>query len=173
VRDYIKFNDCDSKEEEMVEHESLSLDMGGQKYLIDRYSVKNGSAKRPIVVTLHGVDGMGGESGTEIRKLAEQFADAGFLVFVPHYFDSADGADSLPLEELLLRRVPRVGNYPPRIAAAIDHVLKQSGGDGHLGLVGLSLGGGLAIDYAQSMPATLGTFQIRRFMPTLVDFRRP
>jgi dienelactone hydrolase len=135
----------------MVEHESSSFEMGGQKYPIDRYAAKNGSAKRSIVIVLHGVDGMGGESGTEIRKFAEQIADAGFLVFVPHYFDAADGADSLPLEQLFFRRVPRVGSYPPRIAAAIDHVLQQSGGDGELGLVGLSLGGGLAIDYAQSI----------------------
>ena len=36
-----------------------------------------GSAKRPVVVIFHGVDGMVGESETEIRKLAAQIADDG------------------------------------------------------------------------------------------------
>ena len=46
-----------------------------------------------------------------------------------------------------------MGSYPVRIAAAIDHAVAQAGGDGRLGLVGLSLGGGLAVDYAESVSA--------------------
>jgi dienelactone hydrolase len=134
----------------MVEQQSSTFEVGTQKHRIDRYAAKHGLPKRPVVVVFHGVDGMGGESGTEIRKFAEQIAGEGFLVFVPHYFDAADGADTLPLEQLFLRRVPRVGSYPMRIAAAVDYALAQPGGDARLGLVGLSLGGGLAVDYAES-----------------------
>ena len=133
---------------------SSTFDIGTQKYTIDRYADKTGAVKRPVVVVVHGVDGMGSESGTEIRKFAKQIARQGFLVFTPHYFDANDGADTLPLTELFERRVPRVGSYSPRIAAAVDYALKQSDADsGRLGLVGLSLGGGLVLDYAESTSA--------------------
>lgn len=136
----------------MAEQKSTSFEIGGEEYLVDLYAVENDLTEQPVVVILHGIDGMGGESGRQIRKFAEQIADAEFLVFVPHYFNAADGDDSLPLEELFPLRLARVGSYLPRIVAAIDHA-KQSGGDGPLGLVGFSLGGGLAIEYAQSVPA--------------------
>jgi dienelactone hydrolase len=137
----------------MVEQQSSTFEMETHKYEIDRYAEKNASAKRPVVVVFHGVDGTAGESGTEIRKFAEQIAGEGFLVFVPHYFDAADGADTLPLDQLFDLRVPRVGSYPARISAAVDYAQKQPDGDsGRLGLVGLSLGGGLAVDYAESVP---------------------
>jgi dienelactone hydrolase len=136
----------------MSEQPSSTFALGTTKYQVDRYPAKNGATKRPAILMLHGVDGMGGESGTEIGKFAEQIAADGFVVFVPHYFDAADGADSLPIEELFVRRVPRLRSYPARIAAAVDHVLKQPESDGRLGLVGLSLGGGLAVGYAESVP---------------------
>ena len=138
----------------MIEQQSSMYSVGGQSYTIDRYAEKNGSGKQPVVVLLHGVDGMGTQSGTEIRKFAAQIAADGFVVFIPHYFDATDGPDSLPIEELFLRRVPRVSSYPPRVAAAVDYALTQPGADkGHLGLVGLSLGGGLAVQYAEAVTA--------------------
>ena len=136
----------------MSQLQSSTFEFGTTKHQIDRYPAKNGGTKQPAIVMLHGVDGMGSESGTEIAKFAEQVAAGGFTVFVPHYFDASDGADSLPIEELFARRVPRLRNYPARIAAAVDHVLKQPGSDGRLGLIGLSLGGGLAVGYAESVP---------------------
>ena len=135
----------------MIEQQSSTFDVGTKKHQIDWYAAKSGTAKRPAVVILHGIDGMSGESGAEIGKFAEQIAGEGFLVFVPYYFDADDGADSFPIEELFLRRAPRLGSYPARIAAAVDHVLKQPDCDGRLGLVGFSLGGGLAIGYAESV----------------------
>jgi dienelactone hydrolase len=64
-------------------------------------------------------------------------------------------------EELALMRAThektmsgRLAGYPPRIAAAVDYALKQTdAATEHLGLVGLSLGGGLALDYAESAKA--------------------
>ena len=133
---------------------SSTFEIGTHKYKIDRYADSVGAVKRPVVVVVHGVDGMDGESGIEIRKFAGEIAGQGFIVFTPHYFDVNDGADTLPLTELFARRVPRVGSYPPRIAAAVDYALKQSDADrGRLGLIGLSLGGGLVLDYAESAPA--------------------
>jgi dienelactone hydrolase len=136
----------------MIEHESSTFAIGTQQYTVERYAKKNGSGKRPVVVVVHGVDGMSGESGTEIRKLAEHIAGQGFLVLIPHYFDASDGADTLPLEQLFDRRVPSVANYPARIAAAVDYAVSLAGADSNLlGMVGISLGGGLALEYAESV----------------------
>jgi dienelactone hydrolase len=130
-----------------------TFEIGGQKYPVDRYMGPGGAAKRPVVVMAHGVDGMGEPSATEIRKFAEQIAADGYLVFTPHYFDANDGSDTLPIEALLALRVPRLALYPPRIAAAISYATKDSHADGaRVGLIGLSLGGGLMLDYAESAP---------------------
>jgi dienelactone hydrolase len=135
----------------MVEQQSATFMTGGRKYAIDRYAVKNASAKRPAVVIVHGVDGLGTASGKAIRLFAEQIAGHGVLVYVPHYFDVHDGADSLPLDQLLGLRVPRVASYAERISAAVDHALGQPDADARrLGLVGLSLGGGLVLEYAEA-----------------------
>jgi dienelactone hydrolase len=147
----------------MIEHHTSKYVSGSASYTMDRYAEKTGAAARPVVVMLHGVDGLGTQSGVQIDKFARQIAGEGFLVFVPHYFDAADGADTAPIPGLFARRVPRVGFYPPRIAAAVDHAKKQPGADAtHLGLIGLSLGGGLALQYAEGAPA--GTIE------ALVDF---
>jgi dienelactone hydrolase len=132
----------------------MKFDVGGKPYAIDKNTDTRVTGKRPVVVVVHGVDGMGGASGIEIGKFAVQLAGEGFLVFTPHYFDAADGPDTAPLEAMLALRVPRVASYPPRIAAAIDFALTQPDADAdRLGLIGLSLGGGLALGYAVSAPA--------------------
>jgi dienelactone hydrolase len=147
----------------MIEHKSSTFSSGNQPYSIDRYAEKGGRTKRPVVVLLHGVDGLGTQSGAQIRQFAEQIAGEGFLVIVPHYFDARDGADTQPLPALFDQRLPRLALYPPRIAAAVDFAVKEADAKpGHLGLVGLSLGGGLALDYALS--AKTGT------VTALVDF---
>jgi dienelactone hydrolase len=58
------------------------------------------------------------------------------------------------MDVMLMQRVPGVGLYLPRIAAAVQHALEHHEADGgRLGLIGLSLGGGLVLDYAESAPA--------------------
>ena len=112
------------------------------------YATSGSPAGRPAVVLLHGTDGLEGESGTEIPKLAEEIADAGFVVFVPEYFGQ-DEPPGLPPEVVFERRIHSVGSYAPRIAAAVGHARSDPRIDrGRLGLVGLSLGGGLALQYA-------------------------
>jgi dienelactone hydrolase len=150
-------------ETDMIEHRPATFSSSARPYTIDRYAAQHGPAKRPVVVVLHGVDGLGAKSAPEIRKFAEQIAGGGFLVFVPHYFDASDGDDTLPVAALFEVRLPRLASYPPRVAAAIEHALAQTDADGaHLGLVGFSLGGGLALDYAVSAAA--------RKVEALVDF---
>jgi dienelactone hydrolase len=126
--------------------------VGADKYQISSYAPVGARPVAPAVVLLHGTDGLEGESGTEIAKLAAQIADAGFIVFVPEYFGSEPAG--LPLEVLFMRRIQAVGAFAPRVAAAIEHARSDPRVDSHrVGLVGLSLGGGLALQNAVSAPA--------------------
>lgn len=124
--------------------------VGNEKYSIKRFPAKPAAAKRPVVVIAHGTDGLSGQSGVEIEKLAKELADAGFLAFVPHYFDKNDGADSL---ESFQQRVGNFNRYLPRIAGALEFAAKQPDAGDQVGLVGFSLGGGLVLTYAQSAAA--------------------
>jgi dienelactone hydrolase len=130
---------------------SGTFDHQGVKYTIDKYSEAGGPPKRPVVVIVHGTDGMGGSSGPQIRSFAEQIAAAGFAVFIPHYFNSSDGADTDPVPVLFQRRIPRVRGYGPRVKAGVEYAMSQADSDsGRVGVVGLSLGGGLAVEYAEN-----------------------
>lgn len=141
------------QDEIMATQTPLTFTVGRDSYAIERYSSGAGG-KCPLVVILHGVDGLGGTSGAQIRKFAEQVADDGFLAFVPHYFDAGDESSTLPILQLFDQRISRVASYIPRIAAAVDFASKQRDADsGRLGLIGFSFGGGLVLDYAESAPA--------------------
>jgi dienelactone hydrolase len=127
--------------------------VGADKYQVSSYAPAGAAAKTAAVVLLYGTDGLDGESGTEIPKLAAEIADAGFIVSVPEYFGGKEPG-GLPLEELFIRRIQAVGTFAPRIAAAIEHARSDPRVDrSRLGLVGLSLGGGLALQYAVGAPA--------------------
>jgi dienelactone hydrolase len=122
-------------------------------YTIDRYPKTPSATKRPAVVLVHGIDGMDGQSGKQISDFAEQLEKAGFLVVVPHYFNQGDGSSSTPLPDLISMRLANRNDYLPRVAKAIEFALEQSDADkDRLGLVGFSLGGGLALEYAESAP---------------------
>jgi dienelactone hydrolase len=135
----------------MARRPSTILKVGTETCTVDSFAARTGAAKRPVVVMLHGVDGMVGESASEIYKLAEQIADDGYLVFVPHYLGSGSGTTELPSPDVLAQRTAHVNRYRPCVAAAVDYAVAQPDGDSsRLGLVGLSLGGGLALWYAES-----------------------
>jgi Dienelactone hydrolase and related enzymes len=137
----------------MTDVQTSTFNVGPASYPIDRY-VQSGSSKLPVVVILHGVDGMVGESETEIRKLAAQIAGDGYAVFLPHYFGAEPAGATTPPVEVLLQRTSTADNMRPRIAAAVKYSLAQPESDaGRLGLVGLSLGGGLALWFAESAPS--------------------
>jgi dienelactone hydrolase len=146
-----------------VQQGSATFAVGGRPYAIDRYVRMEAAVPRPAVVVVHGIDGLSGASGAAIRSFAEQVALEGYLVLVPHYFDSNDGADSAPLEQLVALRATRTDSYRPRLAAAVALAMADSdAAPGGMGLVGFSLGGGLAIDHAET--AVPGTVKV------LVDF---
>jgi dienelactone hydrolase len=128
---------------------SLTFSVGSETLAMDRYPETPGTAKRPVVLMVHGLDGLTGASGIGIRKFAEQVSDAGYLVLVPHYFGSEDTPDPSP--DVLEQRVLHNAAYQPRIAAAVDRALEETDADKeHVGLVGFSLGGGQVVAYAEA-----------------------
>jgi dienelactone hydrolase len=132
----------------MVERATATFRAGRDTYSVSTYAVSGSPTKAPAVLLLHGTDGLEGESGTEIPKFAEQIAEAGFVVFVPEYF-GRDEPTGVPFDVVFMRRIQSVGTYAPRIIAAVDHACSDPRVDpARLGLVGLSLGGGLALQYA-------------------------
>lgn len=136
----------------MANLQSSTFNVGTDSYPVDRYA-QSGSVKRPVVVILHGVDGMVGESETEIRKLAAIIADDGYVVFIPHYFGAVRPGAGMPSEAVLIQRTAAANSYRPRIEAAVKYALAQPESDpARLGVVGLSLGGGLALWFAESAP---------------------
>jgi dienelactone hydrolase len=136
----------------MAVRTTSTFQAGADKYQVSSYAPAGAPPKAPAVVLLHGTDGLEGESGTEIPKLAAQIADAGFVVFVPEYFGGNEPA-GLPLEDLFMHRIQSVGTYAP-LAAAIEHARSDARVDrNRVGLVGLALGGGLALQYAVGAPA--------------------
>ena len=127
---------------------------GGENFQIERFPAQPTATPRPAVVMLHGVDGMETGSGTRIREFATRLADQGYLVLVPHYFGKADRSETLPWPKLMDRRVKAVKTYVPRVAAAVEYATQQPDAQADtLGLIGFSMGGGLAVAYAESVPA--------------------
>jgi dienelactone hydrolase len=127
-----------------------SYTVGAQSFPVDCYGA-GGSGRRPVVVIFHGVDGMTGESATEVGKLGAELASDGYIVYVPYYLDVTRGGTALPSRDEMVRRTGLVTSYRPRVSAAVDHALADPNVDlGRFGIVGLSLGGGLALWYAQS-----------------------
>ena len=135
----------------MSDPKSSTYNVGTAPYPIDCYGTPT-AGQRPVVVILHGVDGLVGESATEVGKLATQIAGDGYLVFVPTYLEEIPGVTGMPPKEELLRRTDQVNTYRPRVSAAVDYALAHPNADrSRFGIVGLSLGGGLAVWYAQSV----------------------
>jgi dienelactone hydrolase len=136
----------------MADRTTATFQAGSDKLPVTVYAPSGVTSKAPAVVLLHGTDGLAGESGTEIPKLAAQIADAGFVVFVPEYFGSEPAG--LPIDALYARRINGVSAYAPRVRSAVDHARADLRADrNRLGLVGLSLGGGLALQCATGAAA--------------------
>ena len=131
----------------------MTFSVGSETFAMDRYPATPGTAKRPVVLMVHGLDGLAGASGIGIRKFAEQVSDAGYLVLVPHYFADSDVPASAPPPERPMLRLSLDPTYRTRIVAAVDRALEEADADGErLGLVGFSLGGRQVVAYAEAAP---------------------
>lgn len=114
------------------------------------YSPAAADGKRyPLAVVIHGNFGLVDPFGTELRKFAEQLAALGYFVGLPSYYPAGfkDKTDT------------NIDARAPALAAAIKFLSGCAGCDAsRLGIVGFSLGGGIAASYIDSAPA--GTVKV-------------
>lgn len=115
--------------------------------------VGSGSGRRPAIVIVHGTRGTNPPWGEYFRALGGRLAEAGFTVFIPHYFaatgtppaTSVEG-DALVMRSVATHRDDWIDALGDCLAfAALRPEARGSG----FGLLGFSLGGHLALRLAQ------------------------
>jgi dienelactone hydrolase len=111
---------------------------------IDIAEAPSDGKKYPIVVLVHGNFGLGKPFGDELRKFTEEIAALGYLAALPSYYPSGE---SHPFDV-------DIDAHVPALFAAVKHLQGRADADPtRLGLVGFSLGGGIAMSYINSSPA--------------------
>jgi len=97
------------------------------------------SGSAPAILFLHGADGLA--FGERYRSGARSLAAAGYHVFLPHYFDRTGGRP--PSFSAIPQNFPA---WTDTVRDAIGWALRQPGVEpGRVGLLGVSLGGGLSL----------------------------
>lgn len=113
---------------------------GARRITLERYEPL-GEGPFPTVLLLHGRDGLTW-ADLKYRPLARELADHGFAVFLVHYFGAPRPERDATDERQFL-------GWIERVRAALTYAAAQLRVDaGRLGLVGISLGGYLALAVA-------------------------
>ena len=107
---------------------------------IERFDPKKGSF-HPAVMVVHG--GGGPEGDWRRSGLLEALVDAGYSVFIPHYFDDTGKWSPADKPEKFLGYIKTLNDATRYIARQPDVQTNQ------LGLVGISLGGYLVLGLAE------------------------
>ncbi|QEH35186.1 Dienelactone hydrolase family protein [Aquisphaera giovannonii] len=146
----------------------------GASFDIDIAPAPAGGKRYPVVVLIHGTTGLRPPFGAPLRDFAEEIAALGYLAALPGYFPGG----TTPAEVSIAPHVPT-------LRAALDHLSTRPDADmTRLGLVGFSLGGGIAMSYIAASPAgAVGAFAdfygvldpaatgaIAKFPPTIVFY---
>jgi carboxymethylenebutenolidase len=98
----------------------------------------------PAIVMLHGSDGLG-KCGIYYRGGAQILAQAGYVVFLVHYFDRTAIKEIGPSDI----KEPQFLDWMETVRAAVTYATKQAGVDkNRIGLLGFSLGACLALAVA-------------------------
>ena len=155
-----------------VASQQLGFTSEGRTISVDHFTGSTGTA--PAVVLLHGADGL--NTGHHYRLAAQVVASAGYHAFLLHYLDRTGQSRAA---------YSSIGaNFPAwmqTVRDAVGFAERQAGVDpDRIGLIGTSLGGGLAlavaadeprvralVSYFGFLPATLRG-GVARFPPTLV-----
>lgn len=123
-------------------HETYRVD-ASRSFGIDIAPAPADGARHPVVVVVHGNTGLAPPYGDALKDFTEQIAALGYLAALPTYYPP-DFANPIDID---------VDAHRPALAAAIDHLLRRPDADiDRLGLVGFSLGGGVALSYIQAAP---------------------
>jgi carboxymethylenebutenolidase len=124
-------------------HETYRLD-AKTSFGIDIAAAPSDGKKYPIVVLVHGNFGLGKPFGEALQKFTEEIAALGYLAALPSYYPPGE---SHPNDV-------DIDTHVPALVAAVKHLYSRSDADPtRLGLVGFSLGGGIAMSYINSSPA--------------------
>jgi len=138
----------------------LAYTSGGATISVERYEAA-GSGRRPAVMLLHGSDG----PTQRYRAAAQLLASAGYHVFLVHYLDRT-GESRAPLG-LIGRHFPA---WTTTAREGVDFIARQPGVDpSRIGVLGISLGGGLALVTAQAEPRVRAVVTYFGFLPTSLD----
>lgn len=143
---------------------------GGVPIAVERFDPPGAGGRRPAVILLHGADG----PGERYRVAARQVAASGYPVFLVRYLDRTGQSRA---------SLGSIGQNLPVWAQttreAVGYVAAQPGVDpGRIGILGVSLGGGLGILTAAAEPRVRalvdyfgfvpGGFEGGRLPPTLI-----
>ena len=97
----------------------------------------------PVIVLVHGNFGLADPFGDQLRDFTKEIADLSYLAALPNLY--SDG-QAHPTDTNLAAHVPT-------LTAALKHLRGRSDVDpDRLGLVGFSLGGGVAMSYIANSP---------------------
>jgi dienelactone hydrolase len=140
-----------------------SFSSGGRSVPLEVF-LPESTGKHPAVLLLHGTFGLLPEYRADIVPFAEALVKSDISVTMPHYLRSTDTDPGMGVVELIPTHLPMWKNV---CIDAFAFTAKDSRFDAdHLGAIGFSLGGHLALSVAMAPP--LGTK-----MRCVVDFFGP
>lgn len=123
-----------------MDHENYKVD-STTSFGIDIAPAPKDGKKYPVVVVIHGNAGLGPIFGDQLREFTKSIATLGYVAALPTYYAGGEGN----LKDM------NIDSHLPAISAAITHLSNRTDADiTRLGLVGFSLGGGIAMAYINS-----------------------
>lgn len=132
-----------------IKYDISSYESGGKRIQIERYQPAT-KGKFPVVIFVHGAGGVLTRRGTAGMPQQDNFgenqiASSGYIVLLPHYFDSTGRAAVLDREVIS----QQWSTWLQALEDAVDYVCQIPGADeDRIALYGESLGGYLAIALA-------------------------
>lgn len=131
---------------------------GGVPITVERFDPPGGGGRRPAVMLLHGADG----PGERYRFAARQVASAGYPVFMVHYLDRT--GESRASFGSIGQNLPV---WTQTTREAVRYIAAQPGVDpNRIGILGVSLGGGLGILTASAEPRVRAFVDYFGFVPS-------
>jgi dienelactone hydrolase len=116
----------------------------GQTFDIEIAPAPADGKKYPVVVLLHGNLGLVDPFGRQLRDFTQEIADLHYLAALPSYYSPGEQNP----------RDTDIAVHVPALRAAIKHLRGRPDADpDRLGLVGFSLGGGIAMSFINASSA--------------------
>lgn len=148
-----------------IEESVAEATAGGKPVRIEVFEPKT-RVKKPALILLHGAGGLEVEDGGDYyRGFARGLARRGYVVLLPHFYQEKTRAEG------------NFDEWGAAVAATLDHAVARPRVDpARVGLVGFSLGAGLALERAKADPRVgaislylvAGGGRVDRLPPTLV-----